>query len=256
MTDENGGTSTTKVAIAWLVEGTETPVGHGNNAPVRCVVRLEDGTLSAAILKRLDQPALTIEVFCALVLRGWGLHVPRPLIVQIENEGLAFGSADEGFPDLKQQLNFDDELPAEIRHELRVRAAALVSSFTQTPLAIAADEAIANRDRHLANILWDGTTVAWIDHEGALGNSAEPDQNRLVALVCLLGDYESMRDKALQAATLLPKAPASAFPMDLPAGFLDGIEVSRALVSGLTALTQRVLLRFPQPADLFHLPKE
>jgi hypothetical protein len=185
---DNQPRPTSIVSIATLVEGTETPVGQGNNSPVRCVVTLEDGTMVAAVLKRLTQASLTVEVFCALVLRGWGLHVPRPLIVRVEGGGLAFGSADDGFPDLKQHLGFDDELPADIRHELRIRGAQLVSTFSQTPLAIAADEAISNRDRHLENILWNGTTAAWIDHEGAFGRSREPDQNRLVQLVCLLGD--------------------------------------------------------------------
>lgn len=243
-----------RVSHATLCEGTETPVGHGNNRPVRCVIKMEDGSIQAAVLKRLAQPSLSIEIFCSLVLRNWGLHVPQPILVRDKNGSLLFASADSGFPDFKQNLGFDDELPPDVRHELRVRAGELISGFSQTPLAIAADEAIKNRDRHLENILWDGIEVAWIDHEGALGNSAEQDQNRLVNLVCLQGGYESVRDKAVKAAALLGTAPPSIFPEGLPSVGNDGIEFAMTLAEGLELLSQKVLHRFPQPKDLFSQP--
>ncbi|WP_156957950.1 hypothetical protein [Paracidovorax oryzae] len=243
-----------RISHATLCEGTETPVGHGNNRPVRCVIKMEDGSIQAAVLKRLSQPSLSIEIFCSLVLRNWGLHVPQPILVRDKTGTLAFASADNGFPDFKQNLGFDDELPPDVRHELRVRAGELISGFSQTPLAIAADEAIKNRDRHLENILWDGTEVAWIDHEGALGNSVEPDQNRLVRLVCLQGGYESVRDKAMKAAALIATAPPASFPEGLPPAGSNGIEFATTLAEGLELLSQKVLHRFPQPEDLLSPP--
>ena len=251
MTKEDGAP---RVLEAKLIHGTETPVGEGNNSPARCVVELTDGSFGVAILKRIPLQSVVIEVFCALVLRRWGLHVPQPLIVQEENGAISFASLDGGFPNLKQHLDFDDELPADVRHELRLRAAELVSKFNQTPLAIAADEAIQNRDRHLANILWDGAEVSWIDHEGALGNCDEEDQNRLVSLVCLLGSYEKVRVGAISAAENLQQAPKIEKPSILTAELPGGIDLLEVLSTGLTALSQRVILRFPQPHDLFGAP--
>jgi len=246
----------TKIEIAELVEGSETPVGEGNNQPVRCLLRLKDGQLIRAVLKRVNLTSVAVECFCSLVLRGWGLHVPQPFLIREPDLTWSFASADEGYPNLKHRLDFDDELPADVRHELRVRAATLVRTFSQTPLAIAADEAIGNRDRHLGNILWDGERVAWIDHEGAFGNSQEPDQNRLVQLICLLPDFVAMQKDTIKAAETLSLAPKLTFDADSKAYFdIETLNTSletlnTSLVLGLECIAQKVIARFPQPADL------
>lgn len=239
-----------RIEYADLIDGSERDAEEGNNDPKRCLMRLADGSTVAGYTKRLDAAGLAREVVCALILRNWGLSVPTPYLLRRPDGELGFGSADDGYPNLKQSLNFDDELPTDVRHDLRVRAASIVSTFSQTPIAIAADEAIGNRDRHLANILWDGKSVAWIDHEGCFGRSPEEDQNRLVNLVCLLGDFDKIRDASMQAADQLNTAPKATPSEELQAYFQacgDG-----SISDGLALLAQKVLSRFPQPHDLLH----
>ncbi len=180
---EGGGNGPARmtVPIVAIIEGSERAVGEGVNRPIRCLVRLPDNTLRAAVVKRINPEGVAAEVFCALLLRAWGLGVPEPAIVQADQ--IAFASIDSGFPNLKQRIGWQDHLPAPLKNALAMHGARIVAGFEDTPRALAVDEAIANRDRNLGNILWDGQNVAWIDHERALGLGSDPDENKLAAMV-------------------------------------------------------------------------
>jgi hypothetical protein len=201
----------------------------------------------AAIVKELSAKPLAAEVFCAHLLRGWGLKTPDVAIVQ--GTKLALASLDTGYPNLKQRINFQDSLPNTIKKLLERHGAILVASFPETPRAIAVDEAIANRDRNLGNILWDGTNVAWIDHDRALGLTNDLNLNKLVNFVVMSGtDHGKIAAAAVQSALQLFSSSVAEAVRECAS--LDvgqfGVQVS----SRLAKLAQKVLERFPMPDDL------
>jgi hypothetical protein len=182
------------------------------------------------------------EAFCALLLRGWGLSVPEPALV---NSPLAFASMDTSYPNMKQQIGWSDNLPPAVQSVLAKRGAELVSQFTETPLAVAADEAIENRDRHLGNILWDGANVAWIDHERTLGVVPMTDANKLAVLATMSANAQNVQKTA--AAIALTLAPSCVLDARIAAAnFVQSEAFADRVSAKLSTLSAAVLKRFPQ----------
>lgn len=235
------------IEVVDLVPGTETPVGDGVNAAVRALVRYPDGSLRAAIVKQMPAESVAAEAFCAILLKGWGLSVPDAAIVRLP---LAFASLDVGYPNLKQRVGWSAALPPAAVIALESWGAKLVASFSETPRALAADEAIDNRDRNLGNILWDGTEVAWIDHERSLGVVALPDVNKLAVMALMSGGHVQVQQAAIAISLTLGHQAATDANAECAA--LPEAAPYAALVAGrLVGLAQRVLARFPQPPGLF-----
>lgn len=231
-----------------LVPGTETPVGDGINQPVRCLVRFSDQSTRRAILKRLTAEGVAAEAFCALLLRGWGLSVPQPALVAGE---IAFASIDVGYPNLKQRIGWSETLPHAVKQALATHGSKLVASLADSPRALAADEAIDNRDRNLGNILWDGSNVAWIDHERAFGLGPEPDGNKLAAMIVGSGvDYTGVQAAAVAVSLSLGVDAISDAVSDC--GVLDVGNFATQVTARIGPLASRVLQRFPQPVDLLN----
>lgn len=237
------------IATVTIVPGTEILIGEGVNNPFRCVVRFPDQSIKAAVVKAMAPQAVAAEVFCACLLRGWGLSVPEPAIVT--GPPMAFASMETGYPNLKQRLGWTDRMPPLLQQRIVAQGARIVAGLQDTPRALAADEAIDNRDRNLGNILWDGATVSWIDHDRALGVVPAEDANRLAQFVIMgATDFAPIQRAAVAIALMLgPQAVAEAEDE------CEGLAVSSFanLVAGrLGPLATRVLNRFPQPADLFN----
>lgn len=232
------------IRIGQLVPGSEQTVGEGVTAPVRAHV-IVDGRTEITVLKRLPQDGILAEAFCAVLLRAWNLPVPEPLLVKTAG-GLAFASLDAGYPNLKKRLGWRDGLEEAERNALVLAGAKIVSNWADAGLALAADEAIANADRNLGNILWDGIDHAYIDHERALGRVLH--QHNLMAEFARMANMSEAVEKSAVAAALAMSA-------TLPSGIetLGGFDASSyaALVCGrVTGLAGAVLKRFPKPADL------
>ena len=233
--------------VVAVVSGTETPIGEGKTKPIRCLVRFEDKSIKAAVVKHLSPQGVAAEAFAALLLRGWGLNVPEPAIVT--QPVLAFASLDTGYPNLKQRLGWSESFPPQVKAVLETSGVRLVAGFLDTPRALAADEAIDNRDRNLGNILWDGSNAAWIDHERALGVVADADVNKLVLMVLAAGDHKGVEAAAVAIALSLgPQVVADA---DADCALLDVSGFAQKVTSRLGPLATKVLQRFPQPNDLF-----
>ncbi|PVY89358.1 hypothetical protein C8C95_0158 [Acidovorax sp. 99] len=238
-----------ELPVVELISGTETPVGTGVTGAQRALVRYPDGNARAAIVKRMDTRAIAAECFCSLLLRRWGLNVPDPAIVG--SPPMAFACIDVSYPNLLQRVGWSANLPPEMRVVLEHAAAKLVASFAQTPLALAADEAIKNLDRNLGNILWNGNDVAWVDHERALDACPEPmaDVNKLAALAVMSGEQDRIAAAAVTASfTLSPIAVAEAERI-CSAGE-DSAGFAAVVSDRLRHLANAVLARFPRPSDL------
>lgn len=231
-----------------VVPGTETPVGDGINQPMRCLVRFSDQSTRRAIVKRLTAQGVAAEAFCALLLRGWGLSVPQPALVVGE---IAFASLDVGYPNLKQRIGWSENLPDAVKQALAIQGAQLVASLSDTPRALSADEAIDNRDRNLGNILWDGSNVAWIDHERAFGLGPEQDGNKLAAMIVGSGvDYTGVQAAAVAVSLSLGAHAVNDAMNDC--GALGVGNFATQVTARLGPLASRVLHRFPQPVDLLN----
>lgn len=194
-------------------------------------------------------PGVAAEAFCACVLRSWGLNVPEPAIV--DEDPIAFASTDVGYPNLLQHIGWTANLPAPVRVALEAEGARLVASLSDTPTAVAADEAIDNRDRNLGNILWDGQKAAWIDHERAVSVVPMEDANKLVQMVCIAGDSSAIQRAAIAIALTLTSQAQFVTEAEERCGGIPGTSTMAKLVAGrITTLANRVINRFPRPADL------
>ncbi len=238
-----------ELSVVEIIPGSETPVGTGLSGAHRALVRYPDGSLKAAVVKRMSEKAIAAECFCSLLLKRWGLNVPEPAIVGSPPE--AFACIDVGYPNLLQRMGWSESLSPQTREILAQAAARLVASFEQTPLALAADEAILNLDRNLGNILWDGNTVAWIDHERALGASAQPmqDLNKLALLAVASGEHDRIAAAAV-TATFTLSGGAVDEAHRVCAAHVDTSGFSEVIAERLKRLASAVLDRFPKPSDL------
>jgi hypothetical protein len=235
---------------ATVVPGSEVSASAGTTGAIRCVLSIPGESLTRAVLKRGHESHTMAEAFCALLLRGWGLPVPRPFLVQ-EGPLISFASADDGYPNLNQRLGVD-ALPKESsQHAQAVKIAAqLACSLPTAALAATADEAIQNRDRNLGNILWNGTDEAWIDHAFALGNGAHlPDANKLCDMAVFTGQAEALEATAIAHWTALDRAEPLAAARSLES-IADCTSSAAFVAARLNQLGMLLLARFPSPRDL------
>lgn len=179
-----------------------------------------------AYVKRIERRSLYVECVCAVLGRLLGLPIPKPLIVKITNDNfkdipineydLAFGSEDAGYPSFRRFLNNN-----EAKEKLR--------SFYKTLDVGVFDEWIANWDRNVGNILYDGgERFSFIDHENAIdpriraGEAAKLNQivTTIYAVQSEFEKYKINRDvqntiipqyKALPCSLLSEKTYASSY---------------------------------------------
>jgi hypothetical protein len=204
----------------------------------------------SAIVKRDAIHQVIAEAFCALLLRGWRIPVPDPYLVA-DPGGVAFGSADATYPNLCQRLGIAGYENGSAEHLAAVRLAMrLASQLPSAPLVAAADEAIDNRDRNLGNILWDGTSEAWIDHAFALGNGTHfNDVNLLCEMAIQSGLADDMRSSSTAQWLLMDRNAPDVVKAELGA-FVDTSNQARFVTDRLNQLGMRLLARFPTPQDL------
>lgn len=237
------------IRLASVVYGSETPAGDGITGAMRCIIKIGNEQ-RLAILKRIPEGEVAAELLATVLLSGWGLSVPDPFLVAEEN-GLAFASALEGYPNLKQHLSVDN-LPEGIVRDLAYKEAIKIASeLASAPLAAVCDEAIDNRDRNLGNILWDGENDAWIDHATCFGEWPHLENRNILCEMANINKIsEAFCRKATAQALLLdrnmPQQTLSFFndislPIDAKAQYVT---------QRLQSLANRILARFPQPDDL------
>lgn len=232
-----------------VISGTESLIGEGKSGALRCLVRYADNSTRAAVVKRLPPANVAAEAFCALLLRGWGLNVPEPALVT--GPPVAFACIEMSYPNLKQKIGWSDSYPDTYKELMIQFGSKLVASFSQTPLALAADEAIENRDRHLGNILWDGNEAAWIDHDQALRVWTFPldDRNKLADIAVLSGDHLKVQRSAIALSFTLGQQ-AIDDAMIHCSHVAEAPQFASQVAGRLAHLAGVVLAQFPQPRDL------
>lgn len=243
------------MSVQWatILPGSEAPAGDGVSGALRCILVLADQSLASAVLKKDPREQVFAEVLSALLLRGWGLPVPDPYLVQ-DGANVWFASADAGYPNLKKRVGMD-HLP--VGSPAYIAAAALACELAQSlptaPLAAVADEVIDNRDRNLGNILWDGTEEAWIDHAMALGNGEAvgmADANKLCDMAALTGDHTDFVNSVMSQWPHLDLSIVAGHADSVDAHY-DTTDWRRLITTRLSTLGMRLVNRFPPPPGLF-----
>lgn len=143
-----------------------------------------------------------------------GLPIPKPIIVKVTAESLlddmpngatslAFGSLDAGYPSFRRHLN-------------NPSSQAVLAEFNKSFDVGVFDEWIANADRNVGNILFDGgKSFFFIDHELSIPESMSFDEaasdNQLIrCLYSLKSEFEKhklKRDVQLNIAPLYSEIP-------------------------------------------------
>jgi len=235
--------------IADLIPGTETPAGDGVTGAQRCILVTPAGVRRAAILKRGPIEQIASECFCALLLRAWGLNTPDPYLVRLDSE-IGFGSADVGYPNLKQALGLESIPDGPAKRAAEQVAYQLTASFKSTPTALAADEAIGNRDRNLGNILWDGKDEAWIDHAMCLeAGESMPDINKLALIVQQTNKVNTIAQSAVARALSFDKTAVTSAG-SLTDLYLGSNDIASFVARRITNVANLIITRFPSTASL------
>lgn len=148
-----------------LLTGAE-PVKNGKHQVWQGTVRVSSNKTVKAFIKQCPPRELTIEVIATVIGRSLGLPLPFPLLVQVMPGRLRtaklnrpetfFGSQSQREPDLTQFIQKASDETMVIRR---------LKSWPHAAFAGCFDEWIANEDRNLQNLLYDGSrNFTLIDH--------------------------------------------------------------------------------------------
>lgn len=166
--------------------------------------------IKVAYVKRVDARSLYVECVCAVIGRYLHLPIPSPIIVRVSNAALpevpeweialAFGSEDAKYPSFRRFVNKNS-----------AEAMAKLAEFSKTIDIGVFDEWIANWDRNLGNMLYDGKDdFYFIDHENAIPAGLRHDElaNSNEILRCLysnISEIEKHRFSKKVASEYIPQ---------------------------------------------------
>lgn len=239
-----------QIGVARVLAGTETPAGDGVTGALRCVLVFSEGGRRSAVLKRGPVEQVAAEAFCGVLLRAWGLPVPEPVLVE-DQGGLSFASIDAGYPNLKKRLSVPDRVEGPVAELLARIACDVAATLKSTPLAVACDEAIDNRDRNLGNILWDGQHEVWIDHAFAVGVGKHmEDVNKLCLMVQGTPQEDGVRRGAVANSFVMSKEEPDRAALTVGERGVDGSTMAALVAARLSTLATKLLARLPGPNDL------
>ena len=191
----------------------------------------------SAYTKNLSPQDVLVEVFCSLVGIQLGLPIPEPMIAASKDgKSLLFASSKIEFPDLTHKLDFDISNNV-ILTEQSVETLGFLLRWQFMSCAITFDEWIANPDRNMGNILWNGIDEFFlIDHNMAMRpkfTANEPiEPNQLMAAKLLINNDELSKQRLRQEISLiisnlnsyLPKGIATKLVCDYPVFSTLGID--------------------------------
>lgn len=161
-----------KENLLWgnLCEGAERFNG-GQNQMWKGFVLTNNGEVEAYIKKCRARDTIYIEIIVALVGRIYGLPIPKPIIVKVEPDHPDICVAETTFlygSEAHDSPNFERFLSLYNCNE------DLILEYSNLHKILAFDELIANPDRNKGNILYDGATFQFIDHEYCFARNQNP----------------------------------------------------------------------------------
>ncbi|PMI33536.1 hypothetical protein BCT30_05030 [Enterovibrio norvegicus] len=156
-----------KVVLATMLPGASKVDDMNLNPTWKSPVYTDNG-VKTAFVKLVEPRKIFVECACAILGRALGLPMPSPMVVKVTHDALpevvakgeskiAFGSEDVGHPSFRRRIN-----------DSSAEAMDLLGQYVQLLEISVFDEWIANHDRNIGNILFDGKIFSFIDHELAL----------------------------------------------------------------------------------------
>lgn len=143
----------------------------GSNPLWTGFVSTNKGEFPAYIKKCRHSDGLCIEIITSLLGLMLNIPIPKPILVLVEpghpqifvdKPTILFGSQMYDMPSFERFL-MDHELSEEC-----------LLDYSDLHAIVAFDELIANPDRNNSNILYDGDSFRFIDHEKAFARSQDP----------------------------------------------------------------------------------
>lgn len=143
----------------------------GSNPLWKGFVLTHQGEIPAYIKKCRNPEGLCIEIITALIGIWLNIPIPKPMLVLVEpnhpqipviQTSFLFGSQMHDMPSFERFLR-DTDLTEEC-----------ILEYKNLPTILAFDELIANPDRNNSNILYDGDSFRFIDHEKAFASNQNP----------------------------------------------------------------------------------
>lgn len=194
------------IEIATLLPGAEPFSDKNVNQTWKGHVRTISDTV-VVFAKLIDPREICVEAFCAVLGRHLGLPIPKPFLILADSstlnvvpEGknvLMFGSEDANYPSFRRYADCSQAL-----EKLKNFKASLdVGVF---------DEWIANHDRNIGNILYDGgDDFLFIDHgfalpQGLPANAPAQDNNILRVLFSFKSEMDKFRDLRTTSQSITP----------------------------------------------------
>ncbi|MFD2631591.1 HipA family kinase [Idiomarina piscisalsi] len=203
------------VDVGLMLPGAQPFHDENINPTWKAHVKTHDSVI-VAYVKRLSLRALYVECLCATIGRVLELPIPKPVIVKVTSTNisdmpdgkfeLAFGSEDAGYPSFRRFVTNKEALDK-------------LASLDETIDIGVFDEWIANWDRNVGNILYDGgNKFSFIDHENALDprvNSEQPANDNQLIRVLYSGKSEFEKHQIMKsfASKTLPSYECIQLPL-------------------------------------------
>lgn len=195
-----------KIEVATLLPGASPFSDKNINQTWKGHVRTLNDTV-VVFAKIIEPREICVEAFCAILGREVGLPIPKPFLILADSEtldiipsgqhALMFGSEDAAYPSFRRYADCQ-----EAYEKLQNFKASLdVGVF---------DEWIANHDRNVGNILYDGgDDFLFIDHglalpKGLLARYPAKDNNILRVLFAIKADIDKFRDFRTTTQAITP----------------------------------------------------
>ncbi len=167
-----------QLELGLVLPGVQNFYDKNQNQVWKAFVQLENREIIAYV-KLLETPRqLYVECLCAIIGRYLGLPIPMPILVLFTPESkiggingirYGFGSEEVNYPSFRRYLGKNKVIPDDLRKKL-------IEYPKLTELALF-DEWIANWDRNVGNILFDGgNNFYFIDHEHAIAKDINKDK--------------------------------------------------------------------------------
>ncbi|WP_409075345.1 HipA family kinase [Pantoea sp. C3] len=194
------------IEIATLLPGA-IPFSDSNvNQTWKGHVRTDHETV-IVFAKIIDPREICVEAFCAILGREVGLPIPKPFLILADSESLntilpgqsalMFGSEDAEYPSFRRYADCEEALEK-------------LGAFKATLDVGVFDEWIANHDRNIGNILYDGGgDFMFIDHglslpQGMPADKPALDNNILRALYSVKSEIEKFRNMRTASQDITP----------------------------------------------------
>ncbi len=230
------------IEIATLLPGAQKFHESNINQTWKCHVKTHNDTV-VVFAKLIPTREICVESFCALLGRAMGIPIPKPYLILADSgtlqeiptgqKALMFGSEDAAYPSFRRYA----ECQMAMQRLSEFRSSLDVGVF---------DEWIANHDRNIGNILYDGgDDFLFIDHGLALpanlaAISPAQDNQVLRVIFAIKNEIDKFRDLRTAAQNITPLCQSLNLPSIMHSTFSRNYVSAADMNSILSFLSNRL----------------